>query len=150
MKKIYKTIMLLLTLCFLFTLHVLAKRSTPEVISPIIYNDIKIVAENNSPANMGIIQAFDTKTNKLLWSKKVYNVVVNPLVEADTQWVFIKEMKVNDNKLIVINERGKVYTLDPNTGKILTRNNLRTATVIIILIILFLVFFAIRRKKKNN
>ena len=113
----------------------------PVKITPIIYQGIKIVAENSSPYDMGRVQAFDINTNKLIWSKQVYEVKMKSNVEADTQWVFIKDMKIDGDKLIVINERQEMFTLDPITGENLDKNN--SVTIIYIAISIFVLMLTI-------
>ncbi|AHF08664.1 hypothetical protein DESME_13310 [Desulfitobacterium metallireducens DSM 15288] len=128
--------------------QVLASRAfAPVKITPIIYKDIKIVAENNSPENMGIIQAFDINTNKLIWSKQVYKVRVKPNVEADTQWVFIKDMEIDGDRLVVINEKQKTYTLDPNTGNSLDKSSTASIIIIIPIILIILMYIVFRMKR---
>lgn len=152
MKRKYSVMILLLIFFLLNTGEVLASRAfSPAKIPPIIYKDIKIVAENSSPDNMGIVQAFDINTNKLIWSKQVYEVKMNPRVEADTQWVFIKDMKIDGDKLVVINEKQKMYTLDPNTGNNLDKSNsviIGYIAIPIVAITLMLIVF-IKRKTRS-
>jgi len=121
LKKKYIFITFLLVFYFINNLRVSADRGLPAKIEPIIYNNIKIAAENNTPDNMGIVQAFDVNTNKLLWSTRVYKVKIKNGIEEDTQWIFIREMKIENDTLIIINERNKVYELDPVTGKDLNK-----------------------------
>jgi len=117
LKKIYIFISFLLLFYLINSGQAFAIRVAPIKISPITYKNLRIVAENNSPENMGIVQASDINTNKLIWSKQVYKVRMNPDYEEDTQWVFIKDMKIEGDKLVVINEKQITYTLDPNIGK---------------------------------
>lgn len=148
MKRKHLLIILLLTFLLLNSVEVSADRVSPAKISPIIYKDIKIVAENSSPNNMGIVQAFDTNTNKLIWSKQVYEVKMKPNVEADTLWVFIKDMKIDGDKLVVVNERQKMFTLDPITGENLDKSNSVTIVYIAIpiLVIMLMAIFIMKRK----
>ena len=149
MKKKYTFIMFLLVFCFLCTVQVFASRAYElEKIPPVIYKDIRIIAENNSPDNIGVVQAFNVNTNKLIWSKKVYKVRRSPFVEEDTQLIFIKEMKIENDRLIVINENLKSYILDPNTGKSL---NARTNSIIIIaiaILVIIIMYVVLKRRKK--
>jgi outer membrane protein assembly factor BamB len=92
----------------------------PVNILPLTYKNMKIVAENSTPDNMGIVQAFNLNTNKLIWSKRVYVVGIDPNIEEDAQLVFIKEMRIENDRLVVIDEHLRIYTLDPNTGKEIT------------------------------
>ena len=150
MKKRFTKIIFLLAFCFICTLQVFASRAyAPITISPIIYKDIKIVAENSSPDNMGIVKAFNVNTNKLMWSKKVYKVKIKPGIEDDTQWVFIKEIKINNDKLLVVNENNKIYKVDPNTGKVLNDNNIVIIVASLIIITLFIAIFYIYKKRRK-
>lgn len=140
--------MFLLIFCLTYNVESFASRAyAPEKIQPVIYKDLKIVAENSSPDNMGIIQAFNVNTNTIIWSKKVYKVKINPHVEDDTQWIFIKKMKIQNDKLIVINEKDKEYTLDANTGKVLDGNSSIIIIVIAIPVIISLAIVLINKKK---
>lgn len=94
-----------------------SKAYAPSAIPPVLYKDIRILTENSSQYNMGIVQAFNTKTNKLIWSKKIYEVNIDSNIEEDVQLVFIKDMKIENDKLVVINEKNVSYTLDPYTGE---------------------------------
>lgn len=129
--------------------HVLASRAfAPPQINPLIYNDIKITASNSTPDDMGIVQAFNTKTNNLLWSKKIYKVRINPNVEEDTQLVFITEMKFEDDKLIVVNERQDQYIVDPYTGEVLSGN--KTLYIIIVAAIIIIGSISLGLLYKNR
>lgn len=152
MNKKYVLMVFLLVYCLIYPAQVFASRAfAPVKITPIIYKDIKIVAENNSPENMGIVQAFDINTNKLIWSKQVYKVRMKPNVEADTQWVFIKDMKIEGDKLVIINEKQKTYTLDPLTGNSLDKSTTVSSiiyiTIPIVLILLMYIVFRMKRSK---
>ena len=151
MKKKYRLITFLLIFCLINPVQVFASRDrAPVKITPIIYKDIKIVAENSSPYDMGIVQAFDINTNKLIWSKQVYKVKLKSNVEADTQWVFIKDMKIDEDKLVVINERQKMFTLDPITGENLDKNNSVTIIYIAIPIFVITLMIILIMKKKSK
>lgn len=54
----------------------------------------------------------------MLWETKVYHVWIVPLAEEDVQWVFISAMQMQNGNLIVRNERGKSFKLDPKTGRV--------------------------------
>jgi outer membrane protein assembly factor BamB len=152
-KKKCTFIVFLLLLCFCDAVQVFASRANaPAEIPPIIYNDIRIVAENSSPENMGIVQAFDVNTKKLIWSTKVYKVKIKRNIEDDTQWIFISEMKIVGDKLVIVNEKKEIYNLDPNTGKDLSKDHsIRNYVIIFISIaictaVIILIISMIRKK----
>jgi len=151
MKKRYTLIVFLLVFYFICTVQVFASRSSlPAKISPVIYNDLRIVAENNSPDNMGIVQAFNENTNKLIWSKKIYKVKIKSGIEEDTQWIFIKEIKIDNDKLLIVNESNKIYEVDPNTGKVLNDNNWIVISVLSLIIITIFIFTLYMYKRRKN
>jgi hypothetical protein len=144
MKKRYIIVVFLLAFYFICTVQAYGSRVyAPSRIPPIIYKDIKIVAENSSPDNMGIVQAFNVKTNKLIWSTKVYGVKIEPGIEEDTQWIFIKEIKINNDKLLVVNEKNKTFQVDPNTGRVLHAHNNSINNIVIAVIVLFTIILCI-------
>ena len=76
----------------------------------------------------------------------VYEVKINPRVEADTQWVFIREMKIYGDELVVINEKEKIFTLDPYTGEDLNNSNSVIETMIAIPIIVIMLIVIVKRR----
>lgn len=89
-----------------------AKRGPKPVAPPIKVNGIEFRAPN-SPESEGVIEAWDPTSNKLLWSRRVYRNLKNPLVEEDVQWVFIKTMSLaaNNQEIIVTDERGRTHLI---------------------------------------
>lgn len=81
-----------------------AKRAAPDKVEPVVYNGIRYIAPNDN-GGRGCIQAWDTKNNKLVWELTVFHNFINPLLEEDVQWVFIKKLSFADGKLIVVDER---------------------------------------------
>jgi len=103
-----------------------AKRLPPQEVEPVIYNGVKYTATHEK---MGYVEAWDIKTGKKLWEKKVYDVKIDPHMEADVQWVFITNLSIKDGKLIVVNEKGDRYEIDIesiNTSQ--TDSNITTQT----------------------
>ena len=120
MKK-KKTIMIFLLAFILIctVLIVVNREHESKNVSQIIYKDIKIVAENNSLDNTGVVQGLDVKTNKLLWSTTVFKGTSTSSGDENVQLVFVKTMKIDKGRLLVFNKGNQVREIDPNTGKIL-------------------------------
>jgi hypothetical protein len=91
-----------------------AKRARAAKVEPVIYDGVRYVAPNDN-GRRGYIQAWDTKTNKLLWELTIYRNFINPFLEEDVQWVFIKKLSLADGKLIVVDERQRAYSIDLKT-----------------------------------
>ncbi|MBL8495342.1 MAG: hypothetical protein JNM37_13970, partial [Rhodocyclaceae bacterium] len=54
-------------------------------------------------------------TRRELWRQRIYEVLRDPALEADVQDVFIKTLEVVNSRLLIRNERGEVFLLDPAT-----------------------------------
>jgi hypothetical protein len=96
---------------------VTAKRQVPQEVKPEIYKGVKYVAPHWSfisgrKQNGGYIEAWDARSGKKLWDLKVYEVRYDPLLERDAQDVFIVSLRIENDKLIVVNEKGERYEVD--------------------------------------
>jgi len=98
------------------------ERATPERVAPLNYDGIRYEAEQLSPSDPNVntgtdhVRAYDTASGALLWDKQVYERSSDPDIEFDKQWTFITALAIEAGKLVVTNERGETYTLDPKTG----------------------------------
>src|SRR5690242_9128265 len=104
----------------------LAKRTAPANVNPVVYHGVRYVAPNDQ-GRRGYIEAWDTKTNKKLWDLTVFTNAVDPKLEQDVQWVFVKSLGLRDGKLIVTSERGNTYQVDLNMKVVTQSNALRSA-----------------------
>ena len=94
-----------------------AKRLPPVKVDPVIYEGIRYVAPNDD-GRRGYIEAWNVGTNKKLWELTLFTNGIDPNLEEDVQWVFIKALNIQDGKLMVTSERGKTYQVDVNTKAI--------------------------------
>ena len=92
----------------------LAKRVAPEKVEPVIYKGVRYVAPNDDGRH-GYIEAWDIRTNKKLWDLTIFTNRIDPTLEEDVQWVFIKTLNIRDGALIVTSERDKIYRVDLKT-----------------------------------
>jgi hypothetical protein len=88
-----------------------AKRAAPPRVEPVIHDGIRYVAPNDD-GRRGYVQAWDVETNKKLWELTVFTNRIEPRLEEDIQWVFIKSLSVGDGTLTVTSERGGIYQID--------------------------------------
>ena len=109
------TVILLLTL--LLAQLASAKRIAPVKVDPVIHEGIRYVAPNDD-GRRGYIEAWNIGTNKKLWQLTIFTNRIDPTLEEDVQWVFIKGLSIQDGRLMVISERGKTYQVDVNTKAI--------------------------------
>ena len=92
----------------------LAKRVAPEKVEPVIYKGVRYVAPNDD-GRRAYIEAWDIQTNKRLWDLTIFTNRIDPTLEEDVQWVFIKVLNIRDGVLVVTSERDKIYRVDLKT-----------------------------------
>lgn len=68
----------------------------------------------------GILAAFDA-ANHEVWRLKVYDNPRRPELEGDVQDVWFRSMRVENGKLLIENERGQRFEVDPATRQVLGR-----------------------------
>ncbi len=68
---------------------------------------------------MGHVVAFDNTTGKKLWEKRIYEARINPLLEKDVQDVFITNLTIKNEKLIITTEKDEYYSLDLKTKEVI-------------------------------
>ena len=108
-------VLLLLTL--LLPELAFAKRLAPVKVDPVIYEGVRYVAPNDD-GRRGYIEAWNVGTNKKLWELTIFTNAIDPNLEEDVQWVFIKALTIHDGRLTVTTERGKTYQVDLKTKEI--------------------------------
>ena len=72
----------------------------------------------NDDGRRGYIEAWNLGTNKKLWELTIFTNGIDPNLEEDAQWVFIKALNIQDGRLMVTSESGKTYQVDVNTKAI--------------------------------
>ena len=106
-----------LLLTSLLAQFVSAKRIAPEKVDPVTYEGISYVAPNDD-GRRGYIEAWNVATNKKLWELTIFTNAIDPNLEEDVQWVFIKTLNVQDGRLMITTERGKTCQVDLKTKAI--------------------------------
>ncbi len=91
-----------------------AKRTAPTKVEPVIHEGIRYVAPN-ADGRRAYVEARDAQTSKKLWDLTVFTNPIDPKLEEDVQWVFIKSLAIRDGKLMVTSERGATYQIDLHT-----------------------------------
>ena len=107
----------LISSLLLATLLAEAKRGAPAEVLPLTVGNIEYSAphRNGTQKQMGFIEARNLKSGKLIWNRQIYAVKYVPDLEGDVQDVFIRNIKVKGNSLLVTNERKSEYQLDLKT-----------------------------------
>jgi hypothetical protein len=96
----------------------LSKRSEPAKVDPVIHEGIRYIVPNDD-GRRGYIEAWEIQTNKKQWELTVFTNRLDPKLEEDVQWVFIKSLSQQDGMLVVTSERGKTYQVDLKTKAII-------------------------------
>jgi hypothetical protein len=73
----------------------------------------------NDDGRRGYVQAWDVKTGTKLWETTLFKVRIDPSLEEDVQWVFVKRAGLVENRLLIVDERNRDYSLDLKTGRVL-------------------------------
>lgn len=98
--------------------QVSAKRSAPRVVPPVVLGDVRYSVPHTA---MGSILAEDTVTHEVLWTQAIYPVAFDPGLERDVQDVYIDSMRAENGLLIIRNEEGAWFSLDPGTRVVVVR-----------------------------
>lgn len=113
MKKLLGIGILLLILCISESV---AKRVVPSKVTPVQVGSIEYsVPHGKSQNQMGCIDARKVGSGELLWIRQIYVVKYDPGLEGDVQDVYIKNIKLKGNSLIITNERKSEYQLNLKT-----------------------------------
>src|SRR5262245_30202122 len=96
-------------LLFLAT-QAVAKRVPPKPVSPVVSDGIRYSAECDGRDQY--VVAADASSGKVLWRVKVFHNRIKFWVEADAQWVYITDLKLGNNSLLVRDERSRCYSVD--------------------------------------
>jgi hypothetical protein len=94
-----------------------AKRIAPVKVDPVIYEGVRYVAPNDD-GRRGYIEAWNVGANKKLWELTLFTSRIDPNLEEDVQWVFIKSLNIRDGRLIATSEHGETYQVDLKTKEI--------------------------------
>lgn len=110
--KVVTLSVILITFATLLPPIVHAKRAAPVTPSPIKAGQIEYRAPRSQ---MGLIEAWDSKSNEMIWRRQIYVVKYKVGLERDVQDVFITSLNLKGNSLILTNERNSKYELDLKT-----------------------------------
>lgn len=102
-----------------------AKRTAPTEVEPVVHEGMRYVAPNDD-SRRGYIEAWNVATNKKLWELTLFTNRIDPNLEEDVQWVFVKELRIQDSRVMVTSERGTTYQVDVKT-KAITQSDSRSS-----------------------
>ena len=86
-----------------------AKRIPPKPVKPVSANGVTYSAEGDG--RKGYVVATDTSTQKELWRVQIFMVHIKFWIEEDVQWVYITDLRITGDVLLVRDERAKCYAV---------------------------------------
>ena len=112
-----------LTGLFTFAPEVMAGRSAPEEITPIIaFNKIFTVGYKISGSatqkRKAYVEASDLASGRTLWKAEIYTITYDAMLDSDVEDVYVSEMKLEGKTLLIEDETGQRFALDLNTRKV--------------------------------
>jgi hypothetical protein len=109
MKYIY-----LIILLSLVQISIYAKRVAPKKVQSITFKKIEYSVDHS---NIGSILITDKNSNTIK-NIKIYSIEYDKDLEKDVQDIFIKNLKISNNYLLITNESNKVFRMDLSTYQI--------------------------------
>ncbi len=100
--------MKIIIVLILINTFALAKRLPPTPVESIQYKGIEYSAPHSFECK-ACVEAKDTVADTLIWKREIYSVRYDSGLERDVQDVFIKELKIENDTLTVINELNQIY-----------------------------------------
>ena len=95
--------------CLFASICATAKRVPPKSVPPIAANGIRYSADGDGKDSY--VVATDEASGKTLWRVKVFHTRINFLRgEEDNQWLFISDLKLGENSLLVRDEKNRCYS----------------------------------------
>jgi hypothetical protein len=91
-----------------------SKRGPAKVVSAIVHDGIRYSAPNDN-GRVGYVLASDANTGRELARFVIFRTKIDPVLEEDVQWVFITDLKVLGNSLVVRDEKSRCYQLNLKT-----------------------------------
>ncbi len=111
-----RSLVIIISLISIAAGAIYAKRGPAPEVKSAFYIDKEIrVANDSRPGNLGFIHVYMKGTNKLIFSKQIYFVIYNFMLERDVQDVYIKTLEIKGDSIVVENEIGYLYSFNMNT-----------------------------------
>ena len=96
-----------------------APRVAPVIIDGVRYAQVAGDADTDGQVG-GILAAYDA-SNRELWRLKVYANARRPDLEGDVQDVWFRSLRAQGDRLLIENERGEQFEVDPAARQVLER-----------------------------
>ncbi len=98
----------------------LAKRAAPPVVPPLRAGAVEYRVPNDDGRH-AYLQAWDFAASHMLWEVTVFTNTMDPHLEADVQHTYIKSLAMSGDALVVTDEKGRAYAIDPRSRRVSSR-----------------------------
>jgi hypothetical protein len=88
----------------------------PKPVPPIVADGIRYSAEGDGKDSY--VVATDEASGKTLWRVKVFHTRIKFWREEDNQWLFISDLKLAGNSLLVRDEKNRCYSIYLNARRV--------------------------------
>lgn len=97
-----------------------ARRAPPQPVAPVVYQGVRYEAPTFAQCgqNGGCVVAYDDAGGARLWLLRVYCTHYDTSKETDVQDIFITSLVVEGGQLVVTNEKGQHFSIDPSTRSV--------------------------------
>jgi hypothetical protein len=116
MNKVCLTFVTAVVALTLLAICAAAKRMPPKPVAPVIADGIRYSADGDGKDEYVI--ATEVASNNVLWKVKVFHTAINSSLEEDVQWVFITDLKLDGDSLLVKDEKSRCYSIDRTTKRV--------------------------------
>ena len=93
-----------------------AKRIAPKEVPPVLANGREYSPEGDG--RNAFVVATDVRTGTVLWKVKIFHTRIKPWIEEDNQWIFISDLKLAGDKLLIGNEKARCFSLDVHSKRV--------------------------------
>jgi hypothetical protein len=97
-----------------------AKRVARPTVNTVVKGNVNYSAQGDG--RTGYVVATEVATGKELWRANIFRIHFKPWIEQDNQWIFISDLKLLDDTLLVRDERSICYRVDLGTRHVRKAN----------------------------
>jgi hypothetical protein len=119
MKIVRRQFAILCVALFFAAAAAVAKRIPPKPVPPVISGEIRYSAEGDGRDEY--VVAADASRGNVLWKVKIFHNHIKFWMEGCVQWVYISDLKLVDNSLLVRDERSRCYSVDLTRKRVTKR-----------------------------
>lgn len=101
-----------------------ASRAPPPTVQPVSLDGVRyapVAGDADRDGQVGGLLAAYDAAGQELWRLKVYDNPRTPGLEGDVQDVWFRSLQVQGRQLLIENERGERFEVDPTTRRVITR-----------------------------